>query len=82
MFGRNMEKPLKGPTMGTHTILLMAYFHCRRWIWIQIRIWIPVLCLYYSSTGLDSDSDLLIQMYGIGMEICLWDGDLSLKWVQ
>ena len=34
------------------------------------------------STGLDLDSDPLIQMYGIGTEICPWDGDLSLKWVQ
>ena len=34
------------------------------------------------STGSDLDSDPLIQMYGIGMEICPWDGDLSLKWVQ
>ena len=34
------------------------------------------------STGSDFDSDPLIQMYGIGMEICPWDGDLSLKWVQ
>ena len=40
--------------------------------------------LYYAdiSTGSDSDSDPLIQMYGIGIEICPWDGDLSLKWVQ
>ena len=28
------------------------------------------------STGSDLDSDPLIQMYGIGMEICPWDGDL------
>ena len=34
------------------------------------------------STSSDSDSDSLIQMYGIGMEISPWDGDLSLKWVQ
>ena len=40
--------------------------------------------LYYAdfSTGLNSDSDPLIQMYGIGTEIYLWDGDPSLKWVQ
>ena len=34
------------------------------------------------STGSDLDSDLLIEMYVIGMEICPWDGDPSLKWVQ
>ena len=34
------------------------------------------------STGSDSDSDPLIEMYGIGTEICPWDGDPSLKWVQ
>ena len=27
------------------------------------------------STGSDSDSDPLIEMYGIGTEICPWDGD-------
>ena len=32
------------------------------------------------STGLDSDP--LIEMYGIGKDICPWNGDLSLKWVQ
>ena len=34
------------------------------------------------STGSDSDSDPLIEMYVIGMEICPWDRDPSLKWVQ
>ena len=34
------------------------------------------------SVGSDSDSDPLIEMYVIGMEICAWDRDLSLKWVQ
>ena len=34
------------------------------------------------SIGSDSDSDALIEMYVIGMEICPWDGDLSQKWVQ
>ena len=29
--------------------------------------------------GSDSDSDPLTEMYVIGTEICLWDGDLSLK---
>ena len=32
--------------------------------------------------GSDPDSDPLIEMYGIGMEICLQDRYLSLKWVQ
>ena len=32
------------------------------------------------STHSDSDSNPLIKMYGIGMEICPWDGDLSLGW--
>ena len=33
--------------------------------------------------GSDSDSDPLIEMYVVvGTEICLWDRDLSLKWVQ
>ena len=31
------------------------------------------------STGSDSYSDPLIQMYGIGIEICPSDGDPSLK---
>ena len=34
------------------------------------------------SIGLDLDSDPLIGMYAIGMGICPWDGDLSLKKVQ
>ena len=34
------------------------------------------------STGSDSDSDPLIEMYVIGTEICPWDRDPSLKWVQ
>ena len=40
--------------------------------------------LYYAgfSTGTETDANPLIQMYGIGMEICPWDGDPSLKWVQ
>ena len=32
--------------------------------------------------GSDPDSDPLIEMYGIGMDICPWDRYLSLKWVQ
>ena len=32
--------------------------------------------------GSDPDSDPLIEMYGIGMEICPQDRYLSLKWVQ
>ena len=32
--------------------------------------------------GSDLDSDPLIEMYGIGMDICPQDGYLSLKWVQ
>ena len=28
------------------------------------------------STGSDSDSDPLIEMYGIGTEICPWDGSV------
>ena len=32
--------------------------------------------------GSDSDSDPLIEMYVKGTEICPWNGDLSLKWVQ
>ena len=40
--------------------------------------------LYYAgfSTGTETDSNPLIHMYGIGTEICPWDGDPSLKWVQ
>ena len=34
------------------------------------------------STGSDSDSDPLIQMCGIGTEICPCDRDPSLKWLQ
>ena len=34
------------------------------------------------SIGSDLDSDLLIEMYVIGMEICPWDRDLSQEWVQ
>ena len=34
------------------------------------------------STGLDLDSDYMIEVYGIGMEMCPWDVDLLLKWVQ
>ena len=34
------------------------------------------------SSGLDSDSDPLIEIYVIGTEICPWDSDPSLKWVQ
>ena len=34
------------------------------------------------STGSDSDSDILIEMYVIGTEISPWDADPSLKWVQ
>ena len=34
------------------------------------------------STGLDSDSDPLTERYVIGIEICPWDRDPSLKWVQ
>ena len=29
-----------------------------------------------------SDSDPLIEIYVVGMEICPWNRDLSLKWVQ
>ena len=32
--------------------------------------------------GSDLDSDPLIEMYGIGRDICPRDGYLSLKWVQ
>ena len=32
--------------------------------------------------GSDPDSDPLIEMYGIGMDICPRDRYLSLKWVQ
>ena len=32
--------------------------------------------------GSDSDSDPLIEMYVVGTEICPWDRDLYLKWVQ
>ena len=32
--------------------------------------------------GSDPDSDALIEMYGIGMDICPRDRYLSLKWVQ
>ena len=32
------------------------------------------------STGLDSDT--LIEMYGIGVDIRPWNEDLTLKWVQ
>ena len=40
--------------------------------------------LYYADFSIrsDLDSNPLIQMYVIGTEICPWDGDLSLKWVQ
>ena len=34
------------------------------------------------SIGSDTDSDSLIEMYVIGTEICPWDRDVSLKWVQ
>ena len=30
-----------------HLTTLMAYFHCRTWIWIQTRTQIPVLCRCY-----------------------------------
>ena len=32
--------------------------------------------------GSDLDYDPLIEMYVVGTEICPWDRDLSLKWVQ
>ena len=32
--------------------------------------------------GSDPDSDPLIEVHGIGTDICPWDGHLSLKWVQ
>ena len=32
--------------------------------------------------GSDPDSDPPIEVYGIGTDICPWDGYLSLKWVQ
>ena len=32
--------------------------------------------------GSDPDSDPLIEMYGVGTEICPQDRYLSLKWVQ
>ena len=32
--------------------------------------------------GSDPDSDPTIEVYGIGTDICPWDGYLSLKWVQ
>ena len=32
--------------------------------------------------GSDSDSDPLIEIYVVGTEICPWDRDLFLKWVQ
>ena len=32
--------------------------------------------------GSDPDSEPLIEMYGIGTDICPQDGYLSLKWVQ
>ena len=34
------------------------------------------------SIGSDSDSDPLVEVYEMGTEICPWDGDPSLKWVQ
>ena len=34
------------------------------------------------STGLDSDTDPLIEVYVTGTEICPWDGDPFLKCVQ
>ena len=33
-------------------------------------------------TGSDLDSDPLTEMHVIGTEICPWDRDPSLKWVQ
>ena len=32
------------------------------------------------SIGSDSDSDPLIEIHVVGMEICPWNRDLSLKW--
>ena len=57
----------------------MAYFHCRRRIRTQIMTRILVLCRIFSLVWIRT---LLIEMYITGTEVCPWDGDLSLKWVQ
>ena len=61
--------------------VLMAYFHCRSRIRIPTQRRIPVLCRIFALVS-DSDSEPLIELYVIGMEICSWDGDPSLTWVQ
>ena len=38
--------------------------------------------MQHFSIGSDSGSDPLIEMYVIETEICPWESDLSLKWVQ
>ena len=52
---------------------IMAYLHCRT----------GHAFLHYADFSIDSDSDSdpLIEMYVMGMEICSWDGDMSLRWV-
>ena len=56
---------------------MTAYSHCRIRARIPTQTRIPVLC-----RNSDPDSDPLIEMYGIGMDICPRDGYLSLKWAQ
>ena len=58
----------------------MAYSHCRTRIQIRTRTRIPVL--YRNFTLVRIQTDPLIEVYGIGMDICPWDRYLSLKWVQ
>ena len=64
----------------THSTI-MAYFHCRTQIRIQTRTRTPVLCRIFPLVQIWT-LDPLIEIYVIGMEICPWHRDPSLKWVQ
>ena len=67
--------------MSVATFLLISYIHCRT-LDSDSDLDTDSCTIQCFSIGSDSDSDPLIKMYVIGTEICPWDRDPSLKWIQ
>ena len=61
--------------------LMVAYSHWRMQTRIPTRTQ-DSCTMQKFHIGSDSDSDPLIEMYVVGIEICPWDREMSLKWVQ
>ena len=59
---------------------LMAYSHCQIRTRIPTQTWIFILCRNFTLVQIRTDA--LVEMYGIGMDICPRDRYLSLKWVK